>query len=70
MFLQIFDALVDNEEIAPTTLNRLARFRAQSIADALTGAGIAAERIEVVAPGNVVDNPFGVGLKVELAAAP
>jgi hypothetical protein len=65
----VFDALVDSEAIAATTLTRLARFRALSITDALGAAGIASERLEVIMPGELADSPFGVGLKVELAAA-
>jgi hypothetical protein len=64
----IFDALVTNEEIAPTALNRLGRFRALSVIDALGERGIANERIELVTGGEVVDTPFGIGLPVELAA--
>jgi hypothetical protein len=64
----VFDALVANEEIAPTTLNRLGRFRAQSIADALRQRGIADSRIEV-GSGNVVETPFGVGLPFDLVVA-
>jgi hypothetical protein len=65
----IFDALVANEDIAATTLNRLGRFRAASVADALAAQGVARERIEVVTDGGVVASPFGVGLRVELTAA-
>jgi hypothetical protein len=65
---QIFDALVANEEIRPTALGRLGRFRAQSIADALRQLGIAPERIEVAGSQDVVETPFGIGLPVELTA--
>ena len=57
-----------NEEIASTTLNRLGRFRAQSVADALRQRGIADGRIEVGA-GSVVETPYGVGLPVDLVVA-
>jgi len=66
---QIFDALVANEEITPTALNRLGRFRAQSVVDALREHGIADERIELVTGIDVVETPFGVGPWVELTAA-
>lgn len=63
---QILDALIANEEITPTVLGRLGRFRAQSVGDALREYGVADERIEVVPGGEAVDSPFGVGLAVEL----
>jgi hypothetical protein len=65
----IFDALVVNEEITPTALNRLGRFRAVSVVDALTERGIAGERIELVTGGEVTDMAFGIGLPVELTAS-
>lgn len=65
----IFDELVENEGITPTALNRLGRFRALSVVDALRQHGIADERIELVTGSDVVDSPFGVGLRVELTAA-
>jgi hypothetical protein len=68
-YASIFDALVANEEITSTTLTRLARFRAQSVADALSEQGIAAERIEIVMGGDVAESPFGIGLPVELIVA-
>lgn len=66
---QIFAALVENEEITPTALNRLGRFRALSVVDALRQRGIADDRIDLVTGSNVVDSPFGIGLPVELTAA-
>ena len=65
----ILDALIENEEITPTMLNRLGRFRAQSVADALRQQGIASERIEIATGSAALDSPFGVGLPVELMAA-
>ena len=65
----IFDALVVNEEITPTALNRLGRFRALSVIDALTQRGIAGERIELVTGGQVADTAFGIGLPVELTVS-
>lgn len=65
---QLFEALVANEAIAPTTLSRLGRFRAQSVIDALQQQGVADERIELIASNNVVETPFGIGLAVELTA--
>jgi hypothetical protein len=62
----VFDALVVNEEITPTALSRLARFRALTVIDALTQRGVAAGRIELVTGGDVVDTAFGIGLPVEL----
>jgi hypothetical protein len=41
------EALAANETIADTALMRLGRFRAQSIANALTELGIPAERVEI-----------------------
>jgi len=64
----VFDALVANEEIAATTLNRLGRFRGQSIADALRQRGIEDARIEV-GSGSVVATPYGIGLPVDLVVA-
>jgi hypothetical protein len=66
---EIFNALVANEEIGPNMLNRLGRFRAQSVVDALRQRGIADERIELVTGNSVVETPFGIGLPVELVAA-
>ena len=64
----VFDALVENEAIAPTTLNRLGRFRAQSVVDALTALGIDAARLEV-APARTVDAVSArVGLPLEFRA--
>jgi outer membrane protein OmpA-like peptidoglycan-associated protein len=65
----VFNALVRNEEIAPTALTRLGRFRAITIADALQQLGIAEDRVEVVPNGDVVDSPYGIGLAVELTTA-
>lgn len=64
----IFDALVANEEITPTALNRLGRFRALSVIDALRQRGIADERLALATGSDVVDTPFGIGLPVELTA--
>lgn len=63
---QILDALIANEEITPTVLGRLGRFRAQSVAEALQQRGVAADRIEVVPGGEAVGSAFGVGLAIEL----
>jgi hypothetical protein len=68
-YASIFDALVANEDITLTSLNRLGRFRAQSVVDALTQQGIAPERIEIVGGADVVESPYGVGLPVEFTAA-
>ena len=68
-YAAIFDALVANEEIADSSLNRLARFRALSIADALADAGIDSERLEVAIGANTIDTPFGIGLPIELTVA-
>ncbi|HUF74010.1 MAG TPA: DUF748 domain-containing protein [Gammaproteobacteria bacterium] len=65
----IFDALVVNEEITSTALNRLGRFRALSVVDALTQRGVAVERIELVTGGQVADTAFGIGLPVELTVS-
>jgi hypothetical protein len=43
----LFEALVQAEQIGELALARLARFRAQSVAETLTGHGLARERIEV-----------------------
>jgi hypothetical protein len=69
-YAAIFDALVANEEIANPALNRLARFRALSIVDALTGVGIEPARLEVDTGFGTIDTPFGIGLQVELTVAP
>lgn len=42
----LFDALVANERIADSTLERLGRFRAQSIAGTLATLGVNSERVE------------------------
>jgi outer membrane protein OmpA-like peptidoglycan-associated protein len=68
-YAAVFDALVDNEEIADSALTRLARFRALSIANALADAGIDSERVEVAVGGRSIDSPFGIGLPVELTVA-
>jgi hypothetical protein len=64
---QIFAALVANEEIAPSTLSRLGRFRAQSVANALADGGIDGERIEIAA-GTPTATAFDVALPIELTA--
>src|SRR5690606_31068911 len=46
----LFDALVESETIPRSALERLARYRARSIADALERHGVAAERIEIAPP--------------------
>ena len=48
----IFDALVENETIPENGIERLGRFRARSIADALMAKGVAESRIEI-APARV-----------------
>ena len=64
----VFDTLVDNERIARRTLERMGRFRARSIADALTSYGMAAERIEVSAEVmTVADTPEDSTVAVQLA---
>ena len=67
---QLFDALVAGEDIAPTALTRLGRFRTRSVADALVALGIDAERIELATDSNeMIETPFGYALAVELTAA-
>jgi hypothetical protein len=68
-YAAIFDALVANEEISDSALNRLARFRALSIVDALTTAGIDAARLETGTGTEPIDSPFGIGLPIELTVA-
>jgi len=46
----LFDALVESEAIPRNALERLARYRARSIAAALERHGVAAERIEIAPP--------------------
>lgn len=67
-YAQIFDALVANEEIAPSSLSRLGRFRAQSVAEALAMEGIDPERIEVTTGAGIAATASGVALPVELTA--
>ena len=67
-YQQIFEALVANEAIAETTLNRLGRFRAQSVADTLRQGGVAEERIEIVPGNSSVETAFGIGLPIEVTA--
>jgi len=43
----LFDALVENEAIPESGIERLARYRARAIADALTRRGVADTRIEI-----------------------
>jgi hypothetical protein len=68
-YTALFDALVANEEITDGALNRLGRFRAQSVVEALTQRGISAARIEVASGAEVIDSPFGIGLPVEFTVA-
>lgn len=46
----LFDALVEHETIPDQALERLARYRAISIADGLESLGVAAARIDIAAP--------------------
>jgi len=64
----VFDALVANEDITPTALNRLGRFRAQSIIDALRQQGIDGERLAITTGSDIVETAFGVGVPIELTA--
>ncbi len=68
-YAALFNALVASEEITDGALNRLGRFRAQSIVEALTQRGINSARIEVVTGVETIDNPFGIGLPIELTVA-
>jgi hypothetical protein len=45
----VFDALVDNERVATSVLERLARYRARSVVEALAGPGDARERVRAAA---------------------
>jgi outer membrane protein OmpA-like peptidoglycan-associated protein len=66
-YAAVFDALVGNEPIANATLNRLGRFRAQSVANALVEFGIPAERVEVGA-GEAVVTRREIGLPLRVLA--
>lgn len=46
----LFDELVENEPIPENGLERLARYRAQAVADVLVDQGVAADRIELADP--------------------
>jgi outer membrane protein OmpA-like peptidoglycan-associated protein len=50
----VFDALVANEPIEAAALQRLSRFRAQALVDALAAQGVAPERL-ALAPVAPVD---------------
>lgn len=68
-YAAVFDALVANAEITDGALNRLGRFRAQSVVEALTERGIDAARVEVTTGARVLESPFGIGLPVDLIVA-
>lgn len=65
----LFDALAANETIEPQALRRLARFRAQAVADTLARRGIATERIAIDAVMALDVNAAGIDLPLELGPA-
>ncbi|MEX2525329.1 MAG: DUF748 domain-containing protein [Gammaproteobacteria bacterium] len=65
----LYEALVENEAIPKTALERLARYRAQSIVDHLVTAGIAPDRAETTDQVKQL-NGSGDRIFVELSAVP
>lgn len=67
----VFAALVDRERIERAALERIGRFRAQSIAEALASAGLATERVALIEgvdiqEGQKADGDTGVLISVQL----
>lgn len=65
-YAAMFDALVANEPISDAALNRLGRFRAQSITDALTERGMEPERIDPATDAAVAGGPFRPVVPIEV----
>ena len=66
-YVAVFDALVANEPIPEAALNRLGRFRAQSIADALAERGIEPARVVPVTYATDASAPLRVVVPIEVS---
>jgi len=65
-YVALFDALVASEPISEAALDRLGRFRAQSITAALEERGIEPERVELITDAAVAGGPSPVVVPIEV----